>query len=50
MLLMSIRHDSVDEQFDNLTTNPVELMTLHQGAKVSISEHESSSGACDERW
>lgn len=49
MLLTSMAHDSVDVKFVSFSKQPVELMTLHQGAKVSIKEQESSSGVCDER-
>lgn len=43
-------HDSVDVKFVSFNKHPVELMILHQGARVNIREQESSSGVCDDRW
>ena len=49
MLLASTEHDACDTKFVILRKLPEELMIEHQGANVSIKEHERSSGVCDDR-
>lgn len=48
MLFESIEQVSLLEKLESVKGNPVELITEHHGAKVSISEHDNSSGFCDE--
>lgn len=49
MLLTSIEQDSDVTKFESLIKLPVEFIIEHQGAKVNISEQDSSSGVCDDR-